>query len=131
MEDLIRRMNQAEEKGDKLKEKFDKKWFKKKDILDKWEEYSKTVENFFVEYYELKREYDLKRKPKMSELAHYGDLFTIEEFSEYCITGGFIDYDGFGLYANKTQQSDISVKPSSFIKYPQRKDFTHIIWFNR
>lgn len=71
------------------------------------------------------------REPKMEELEDYGDLFTIQKFTEYCVGGGFIDYDGFGVYATESQQSDISVKPSTFLKYPQRKDFTHINWFNR
>lgn len=130
-EDLKRKMEIAEELGDKKKEDFDEKWFKRKDISDKWEEYSKTVEKFFTEYYKLKSEYDLVREPIMSDLSEHGSLFSIEEFTEYCITGGFIDYDGFGLYANNKQQSDISVKPSKFIRNATRKDFTHIMWFNR
>ena len=63
-----------------------------------------------------------------------GDLFTIEEFIEDCKSGGFIDYDGYGNFANLTQyEPSIDVYPSKLlankIKVPTWA--THILWYNR
>ena len=74
---------------------------------------------------------------KFTSTGNYGcgpadedDVYTIEEFKEYCDTGAFIDYDGFG-YPVKDKLSDpsIFIKPSRLDLIP--KDATHIIWFNR
>jgi hypothetical protein len=45
--------------------------------------------------------------------------------------GGFIDYDGIGNYATNTQMSNIEIYPSDIKSGTYRKDFTHIVWFNR
>jgi hypothetical protein len=63
-----------------------------------------------------------------------GDLYTIEEFIDACKAGGFIDYDGYGNFANLTQyESSIDVYPSKLlankIKVPTWA--THILWYNR
>jgi hypothetical protein len=56
---------------------------------------------------------------------------TIEYFKECCDCGGFIDSDGFGVYATETQVSSIDVNPSDIETGLYRKDFTHVVWFNK
>ena len=60
-----------------------------------------------------------------------GDLFTLKHFVGNCECGGFINYDGFGYYATKTEQSNIEVYPSDIKKGIYRTDFTHVKWYNR
>ncbi len=73
----------------------------------------------------------MKRQRKISD---DDDLMTTEEFTEHCKSGGFIDYDGFGMYSDgEYEYYDIFFKdvihPSSFLK---KKDhpYTHVVWFN-
>jgi hypothetical protein len=67
------------------------------------------------------------------EIPEYGDLMTLEVFINCCNSGGFIDYDGGGKYANSTHMSNISVSPSMITSGYVMKDprLTHVIWFNR
>ena len=60
-------------------------------------------------------------KAKFSVVNTYGchpkdedDVYTVEEFKQYCKSGAFIDYDGFGnpVLADKTIMYEICVKPS-------------------
>lgn len=55
----------------------------------------------------------------------------IEEFIEYCNDGVFIDYDGYGKYVIENKMSDITIYPSDVKMNKVRKDFTHVMWFNR
>ena len=50
-----------------------------------------------------------------------------------CKGGGFIDYDGFGVYADKEKKMKTNIKlyPSDITSGKYRKDFTHVIWYNR
>lgn len=78
---------------------------------------------------------------KLEKIPEYGDLMTIERFSDCVKSGSFIDYDGYGYWATETQCSSLSVKPSQFYKSKKicGKDIsdlkpewaTHIVWFNR
>jgi len=56
---------------------------------------------------------------------------TLETFIANVNCGGFIDYDGIGNYATNTQMSNIEIYPSDIKSGTYRKDFTHIVWFNR
>jgi len=77
------------------------------------------------------------REVKFSKTGQYGcgpddedDVYTVEEFKQYCESKAFIDYDGFG-YPVKDRKADesIHIKPSTLEDIPE--DATHIIWFNR
>ncbi len=65
-------------------------------------------------------------------IPDYGDLMTLEEFSESCLSGLFTDYDGHGNYATATEMSDKVVYPSDIIygHIPMQK-WTHVVWFNK
>lgn len=65
-----------------------------------------------------------------------GNLMTIKEWIDHVKTGNFIDYDGFGLYADPIKgimcnDMDNPVKPSHVEKNLIDKKWTHIIWYNR
>jgi hypothetical protein len=79
----------------------------------------------------LSRKMRLLQKPKFSEIPDYGDLMKISEFIECCESGGFIDYDGYGKYSRMGRISDITIYPSDIEAGEFRKDFDHVVWFNR
>ena len=66
----------------------------------------------------------------------YDDVYTLEQFTDLCEMGCFIDSDGSGLlgyeegYIDSCEQDD--VYPSDILD-PEfdKKDFTHVIWFNK
>lgn len=94
-----------------------------------FEEYSKCYPLRVLNY--LNRVYKLYDSYELKELPDYGDHMTIEDFKEYCDCGGFCDYDGYGLYATETQMSNIDINPSDIETGLYRKDFTHVVWFNK
>jgi len=58
------------------------------------------------------------------------DVYTVEEFKQYCEDGAFIDYDGFGHPAiMDLADPDIYIKPSRLGEIPA--DATHIVWYNK
>lgn len=60
-----------------------------------------------------------------------GDVFTVEEFKQYCQTGAFVDYDGYGYAAKNGMAAGgkAVIQPSKLNEIPD--DATHIVWFNR
>jgi len=80
----------------------------------------------------LEREYKLVQNYVLDDLDGHGDLMPLKEFVKYCKIGPmFTDYDGIGYYATETQTSDISINPSDVVAGKYRKDFTHVIWYNK
>lgn len=55
----------------------------------------------------------------------------MEDFISHCECGGFIDYDGFGRYSTEDKESNIEITPSDIKVNEYRKDFTHVMWYNR
>ena len=80
---------------------------------------------------ELSRKIRLIQEPEMSEIPDYGDHMTLKDFIKNVKSGGFINSDGYGNYATETQCSNIDIYPSDIKKDQYRKDFTHIVWYNR
>ena len=70
---------------------------------------------------------------KLSESL--GDLLTIEDWELFVKNGSFIDYDGFGYFANlEFENDDMEIYPSLVAKPEYEKEkanWTHVIWFNR
>lgn len=64
-------------------------------------------------------------------IPEYGDHMTMEEFLDSVKCGGFIDYDGHGKYATDKIMTDIIVRPSDYKKGLIKKEYTHVVWFNR
>lgn len=77
------------------------------------------------------------RPVKFTSTNNYGcgpddedDVYTVEEFTEQCTSGAFVDYDGFG-YPVKDSLADVEIYiyPSGLDQIPE--DATHIVWFNK
>ena len=60
-----------------------------------------------------------------------GDLMTIEDFVRSVENDFFTDDDGYGRYATETSVSDIYIYPSDILNNLYRKDFSHVMWFNK
>ena len=69
--------------------------------------------------------------------GRYGDapsgednVYTVEEFKDFCKDGWFIDFDDFGYPVKDSKANSGYVnKPSKLEKIPD--DATHIVWYNR
>ena len=114
-----------------LKEK-DSKWDFNKD----YNEYLEYLEKETDELDSLSREKRMLMEPEFEIYnKRNGDLFTMEHFIENCERGCFIDYDGHGDYAKemdgKMMVSDIGICPSDIENNEYRKDFTHVVWYNK
>ena len=96
-----------------------------------WDEYLEASKSLRIAYNKAYDEYRLLQTPEMEPIPDYGDHMTMGKFVRYCKDGGFIDYDGSGNYATATEMSDISVSPSDIMSGVYRKDFTHVVWFNK
>jgi hypothetical protein len=80
----------------------------------------------------LSQQYRLVQTPEMSEIPEYGDHMTLEQFVDAAKEGWFIDYDGSGNYATDKQESNISIYASDVTSGRGiRKDFTHVVWYNK
>ena len=84
------------------------------------------------EYYAIKDKIRKIREPKYFDpIESDDDVYPLNVFIGICKSGGFIDYDGFGVYAIEGQKSDIEIYPSDVQKGNVRDDFTYVVWYNR
>lgn len=67
----------------------------------------------------------------MKKIDRSSDHMTLGDFIECCNGGSFIDSDGSGNYATETEESNISIHPSDIEEGVYRKDFTHVVWYNK
>ena len=84
----------------------------------------------------------------MRPIEDGSDVYTISDWIDSVIQGYFIDYDGFGELATKSEVSDLIVKPSYVIHGKIQKiktdlgskctipfvdtgKYTHVVWYNR
>lgn len=130
-------MNMTKEKVEELRElyekskdEYDKEW---KVAMDKpsWEESEAHIEEPLRKMNECRRQYDLVREYQLGNIPKYGDHMTMKEFKECVDSGGFIDYDGYANYATADQCSNIALSASTVKKNLHRKDFTHVVWYNK
>lgn len=119
--DLIEKMNFLQEQIDEIE----------KDS-ETWEGFQKDAEKLIALKAKYYRQYRILLDPSHFEnIPEYGHLMTFRDFSSNCKGGGFIDYDGYGRYANEHSMSDIHIYPSDIEAGNYRGDFTHVVWFNR
>jgi hypothetical protein len=125
---------------DKKRDKWFRKWMKEHNKDGVTEEYMLYMKKFDADNAEIWKtigELDctirLNKSPELTDIRGCGgDIFPIKQFISMCESGGFIDSDGFGNYATKTQISDIEIYPSDVVKHKSiRTDFTHVVWFNK
>lgn len=72
-----------------------------------------------------------KKKIKLFDIDPDNYHITMKEFIECVEDGTFMDYDGWGYYATEDKVSKIAILPSDIGTDAHRKDFTHVVWFNR
>jgi hypothetical protein len=138
----IEKIEKRIEELDNILEKKQKEWWNIEDKTINWNEYCKFREPEISEIVVLEREKRMLMIPKLSEPMKsnlngkvIATLYTIKEFITNCKCGGFIDYDGFGNYVKyvdgKMMGSNINIFPSDVKNKKIRKDFTHVLWYNR
>lgn len=123
---------ELEKKIDELEDKVQELWDESFKREDGWDWYCKAPEH--KELSRLRRQYKLlldENDYTLSPLPDFGDHMTLKKFVDYCLAGGFVDSDGFGNYATKDKESDIVINPSDVISGMYRKDFTHVVWYNK
>lgn len=59
------------------------------------------------------------------------DVFTMDDFVSACLSGSFIDYDGFGHYATADMKTYKVIRPSDVIDQTHDTTYTHVVWYNR
>lgn len=101
------------------------------DFSKSFDEFSDYMKPLWDEYNDVNRDLKLIKPYELKDLPTYGKLMTMEMFIANVRGGGFIDYDGHGSYATSTQRSNITINPSDILSGKYRKDFTHVMWFNR
>lgn len=93
------------------------------------------TENLRNEIYEISQNMRLIKEPRITYAKKnektVGDRYKIADFIDMCVDGVLTDEDGFGLYASSKGISDIEVYPSDITGEKYRKDFTHVMWFNK
>lgn len=97
------------------------------DVACKWYD----NQNVVSECAELSREIRVLENYELEPFPEYGTLMSLEEFIAYCKTGFLVNYDGTGKYATEDKMSNIYILPSDVVSGTYRKDFSHVIWFNR
>ena len=69
---------------------------------------------------------------KTYPIPDYGDVMTLETFTNNCNNGFFVDYDGHGNLSDGKVMYGEEIKPSH-IKRGNKLDpkYTHVVWFNK
>ena len=69
----------------------------------------------------------------MKKKYDFGDLMSIGEFIDNCISGMFIDYDGYGNYCTADEETNEEVIPSDVFngKIKLDREYPSIVWYNR
>jgi len=125
----IKQLDKRIEKISNMREKaLEKVDWSKMTSFEEFEGVARPYDKAIGKFSRTKREL---LKPKMKKLSEFGDLMTLQDFKECCECGGFIDYDGYGYYSDGKMQSDIAIYPSDIMSGKYRKDFSHVVWFNR
>lgn len=83
------------------------------------------------EYNNLIKLYEKTKDYKLTDFKKSDDHMPISEFISYCKSGFITDYDGVGYYATENKKSNIEVDISDILSGEYRKDFTHIVWYNK
>ena len=125
--DRIKEIEKEMEEVDNLIEEKDKKW----DYSRPYDEYSEYLRPERKRYSQLFRELRQIQPYTLSELSDYGDIMSLDSFIENVNYGGFIDYDGFGIYVKDNMETGIEIYPSDVKFNAIRREFDTIIWFNR
>jgi hypothetical protein len=125
VESLKKQIDILVEKRDEKMEKLD---FSK---VTSFKELESNIEPEQGQIEALIKKSRLIKVPEYENIPDYGDHMSFSSFKEACIDGMFIDYDGCGNYATKDKMTNIGISPSDIKEGVYRKEFTHVIWFNK
>jgi len=130
LEQLHARMQELSDIIDIKREKFfeDPEKAKPENVYEYMNELTQIEE---AEYSKLSRQSRVICDATMHEWSGKGQMMTLNDFVKNVSSGGFIDYDGSGNYSDGIQESDVCILPSDVEVGNYRKDFTHVIWYNR
>ena len=138
MDDVESRLKEIDEEIDRLDailEEKDNVWFAEHinsdTFLKDYPEYVKYNEPERSQIRLLSREQRMIQPIELSELSNFGTVMSLEEFIDNVKGGGFINYDGFGIYVKDGQETGIEIYPSDVKNLCIREGFDTIIWFNR
>lgn len=120
---------ELEKQIDELNERVNEIWHESFDRPDGWNWYRNHPD--LKKLIDLEREYKLVQDYTLSDLDDFGDHMTMGKFVSACKHKLFVDSDGDGVYATADKQSDIWVHPGDIISGKYRKDFTHVMWYNK
>lgn len=81
--------------------------------------------------YALEKQMRKKAKYEPWDKFHKSCKMDLKEFVEACKDGCFIDYDGYGVYADDYGYTSIYISPSDVTRGHYRKDFQYVCWFNK
>ena len=73
-------------------------------------------------------------KPGQLACDDEDDVYTLNEFTQYCIDGVFIDDDGHGRLVKEGKACmTYTVRPSLVMRFGNAAymDATHVVWYNR
>lgn len=108
-------------------EEKDRNW----DFSKSFDAYCDYLEPENKKLHALDVEERLSMPYELSDLSDYGDVMPLNEFIALVKNGMFIDYDGFGYYVKDGKETNIKIHPSDIEMGAIRKEFSHIIWFNK
>ena len=130
IEELEKKLNTIEKACDNVWEEFMNMSTKNipYDVANKWYSNQPVIKERELIQDKIRQ---LKKADEFEPIEWDDDVYTIEKFKGICKSVGFIDYDGFGVYAYKDKKSNIEIYPSDVQKGNVRSDFTHVVWYNR
>lgn len=59
------------------------------------------------------------------------EVIELDEFVDSCNRGNLIDYDGWGYYSDGNLMTSIKVYPSDITNGFVKREWTHVVWFNK
>jgi len=86
----------------------------------------------FIKYLDTDKYVKKPYAEMIMKIPDYGDLFTLSEFTNHCLRGLFIDYDGSGYYSNgNVYYCNRPAYPSEIVIGDIDSTYTHVLWFNK
>lgn len=123
--DLIKEIKKNEKLLDAKENECAEKGFDFDKMIEETTDIRETI-------YNLSQEARLKQEPVLEfDKKWKGETLELETFKKMCEENEITNLDGFGYYATERAKSNILIYPSDILDDKYRKDFTHVIWFEK
>lgn len=130
----ISEINELIKKNDEI---LDKIW--KEDDGSSWDNYCKKCQPYWDDNKLLRTAASMNANIKEIKMRPLEDWekdnkwvhIDIETFIDWCKHDAVTSYDGCGVYATKTEASNLYVSCWGIKNGFVRKDFTHVCWYNK